>query len=363
MTSAWRFPVTLWATKTLALMLVSHFGMKLFDQMMSGGARDPYLHSVPALDGLFRWDSGFYRELATNGYSILQHANVWPGYPLVVRFFIAFGFDVHYAMLLVSNAASLGCFLVLYRLFEELSDEGTARLGLLLFAAYPFHYYQSAAYPESLMVLGTATTLWLARRGWFWRASLALGAATLCRHLSILAGAGLLWLWVEQGWAKAKLRGLVSPHVLSLGVPWLFPAGFAYFLAQRYQDPLAFWHSRDLWGESAWISVPKVISLGVPDIRHQMYILMAAILLAAVIYGMFTEKFRPICAFGLALLVCVSLIGAEGLGRYSASCWPAFLPLAVWLKSREELAQPLLVGWAVFQGMGMFLFAHQYPLV
>jgi len=51
------------------------------------------------------------------------------------------------------------------------------------------------------------------------------------------------------------------------------------------------------------------------------------------------------------------------MGRYSSSCWPAFLPLGVWLSKRLELQAPVLAGLGMFQGLFLYLFVHQFPIL
>jgi hypothetical protein len=52
-----------------------------------------------------------------------------------------------------------------------------------------------------------------------------------------------------------------------------------------------------------------------------------------------------------------------GLGRYSASCWPAFLPLGAWLSKRANFQGPIVAILAVFQGLFFYLFVHQFPIL
>ena len=56
-------------------------------------------------------------------------------------------------------------------------------------------------------------------------------------------------------------------------------------------------------------------------------------------------------------------VGVWGLGRYSASCWPAFLPLGAWLSKRANFQGPIIALLAVFQGLFFYLFAHQFPIL
>jgi hypothetical protein len=52
------------------------------------------------------------------------------------------------------------------------------------------------------------------------------------------------------------------------------------------------------------------------------------------------------------------LVGISALGRYSASCWPAFLPLGVWLERRPALALAVVGFSAMLQMIFFFLHTH-----
>ena len=55
-------------------------------------------------------------------------------------------------------------------------------------------------------------------------------------------------------------------------------------------------------------------------------------------------------------------VGACGLGRYSASCWPAFLPRGVRLRRRPPLQAPIVIALALLQGLFLHLFAPGYNI-
>jgi hypothetical protein len=56
-------------------------------------------------------------------------------------------------------------------------------------------------------------------------------------------------------------------------------------------------------------------------------------------------------------------VGRWGLGRYSASCWPAFLGLGLMAQKHPTLGAFLLAGFGAFQGVFFFLFMHQWPVL
>ena len=66
--------------------------------------------------------------------------------------------------------------------------------------------------------------------------------------------------------------------------------------------------------------------------------------------------------FAVGLMLTLWTVGLAGLGRYSASCWPAFLPLGAWLAKRPSLLMPCVCAGALLQGLFLYLFAHWYNI-
>jgi hypothetical protein len=75
------------------------------------------------------------------------------------------------------------------------------------------------------------------------------------------------------------------------------------------------------------------------------------------------KQWTDLAAFALSLLLVVWVVGLLGLGRYAASCWPAFLPLGVWLAKRPSWQGPIVGMLAVFQGLFFYLFVRQFPII
>jgi Gpi18-like mannosyltransferase len=158
-------------------------------------------------------------RILERGYDEVEAAKVFPLLPMIGwAVEKATGLHHLFAFIAVSNLASLASFYVLYRIFRDLEGEVAARWGLTAFAAYPFAYYQAAAYPESLMILASALALWLAMRGHHLWAGLALGVGLLARHLTLFGGAGMLAAQIRQrGWHPRRL--LLHPGILGLLIP------------------------------------------------------------------------------------------------------------------------------------------------
>ncbi len=361
--------VTGWARFPLLLWLCTRAGLMLFSEMILTLAPKPYrnppwhevfLRPYPWIDGLCRWDCGWYLKIASNGYRDPMSAAFWPLYPLLTRIF---GELTHanliIALICVANLATLGAWLAMYRFFTRLEGEEVARWSLGLFAAYPFAFFQAEAYPESMMVFFSITAVSLAMANKPIRAGVSLGFAALTRHMGMLAGIALLIAQLRERGIK---RLLVERGVLGLIVPWLIVAAYPLWLWHYSGDPLAFVHVRTQGWVQAWMSIVQPFLDHSTDARYWIYPLISLIPAAGVVM-LALEKRWELAALGALYLVTIWSIGAESLGRYTASCWPAFLALGLLVTRRPRWQIPIMLGFALFQGLFFALFVQNYQIV
>jgi hypothetical protein len=366
------FPFILWVATRLAYVGMSWMGLTAVNTLWyHDDDRQRSLQPYEWIDGLCRWDCGWFHLLTQNGYANLEYAKVFPllsaiGYAVEQTL----GVNHLVTFIIVANLATLGAFVVIYKLFTELEGEPPARFGLLAFSAFPFAYYNAAGYPESLMVLATALSIWLARRRQHLSAGLVLTIGFAARHLTLAGGAGLLAAQLRQrGWHPKKFLG--SPAVLGLLFPWLFLAAFSWYLSEKVGDPLAWWNARKIgWNDWVWYGARQVL-LNIPykeRPEYYYYILLSVPLLGgavalAINWKRRAEQYAEVSAFGLVLLAVVMSSGAAGMGRYLASIWPCFLPLGVWLSKRPMWQGPVLGFFFLLQGLWFFLFSHQWRVL
>jgi hypothetical protein len=258
------------------------------------------------------------------------------------------------AVVVVANAASLVAFVAVYRVFELAADEAAARAGLLLFAVYPFSFFFAVGYTEPLMIAASAGAMWLALRGRHVAAAVAFAAGVLARAP---ASIGWLGLAVAQHDDRTRWRtraALLIPVAVGLLWPlhnWI-----------RFGDPLTWMHARAAWGWHGRLNIIR----GMMRWREARMLLVYpffALLPAAGVVGLCRQRrWRSLAAIALPSFVLFCAMGAYGLGRYTASVWPAFLPLGVWLARRPSLQTPIVVVLAIFQGLFLHLYAHAYEL-
>ena len=362
-----RFPLALFFFGRLGLLASSYIGMTLVPSLYTHPeARQAVLKSHPAWDGLCRWDCGWFDYLATHGYAKAEDAKIFPLFALLGHLIeYTTGVSHIYGFLFIANVASLASYFVIYQLFRRLEGASAARWGLLLFSAYPFHFYQAAAYPESLMVLGSALALYLAMGNRHIAAGHVLGLGIMARHLTVFGGAGMLVAQIRQRGISPR-RLIANKIFFGLVIPFLYVAAFAFHLKMTVGDPLAFYHSRDFgWGPSVWYSVRQIWNFESFD-RHPEYFIYQPIALIPVFGTILLctrKKWAELAANALVLMVVVLASGGVALGRYSAACWPAFLPLGIFLARRVSLQGPILSTLLVLQGIFFFLFSHQFRIL
>jgi hypothetical protein len=189
-----------------------------------------------------RWDSVFFLRIAEHGYDSLTRsaAAFFPLYPAFVGFLgrVFFG---HYVLagIVVSLAAGLAAFVLLYRLAEpRLGAEG-ARRTVLYLALFPMALFLQAVYSESLYLVLCVGAFFLAERGRFLPAGIAAGLALLTRPVGIalLPALGLL------AWRSRDSRGALARLAAA---PALF-AVYPLLLWRERGDPWEFLHAQGIW--------------------------------------------------------------------------------------------------------------------
>jgi mannosyltransferase PIG-V len=205
--------------------------------------RPELTHDVGLLiDVWARWDSVWFLRIAEHGYGAAEEATAafYPLYPLLVGILgrILLG---HYVLagMLISLAATLGAFTLLYRLAVPKLGADGARRAVLYLAVFPFAVFLGAVYSEALFLFLALAAFVLAERGSFLGAGLAAGLAWLARPLGIaLLPALVLIAWSAPRRGPALLRLTTAPALFAL---------YPLYLWWRLDDPLAFVRAEDVW--------------------------------------------------------------------------------------------------------------------
>lgn len=175
----------------------------------------PYFGFPPLTAGLAgatlgvwqRFDAIHYLRIASQGYLEAPLSAFSPLYPLLVRpLGQALGGSWTLAAFLVSNAACLGAMMALFILVrEELGSQDLAQRTLVYQIFFPTGFFLMALYPESLLLLATASALLLARRGqWGWAVIPAVAAGLARPQGAVLVFPLAYMAW--RAWKDKRVR-------------------------------------------------------------------------------------------------------------------------------------------------------------
>jgi hypothetical protein len=189
-----------------------------------------------------RWDSIFFLRIAEHGYEHLARSATafFPLYPGTVGLLghVLLG---HYLLagIIVSLAAGLASFVLLYQVAEtRLGGEG-ARRAVLYLAVFPMSLFLQAVYSESLYLMLCLAAFLLAEKGRFLPAGIAAGLALLTRPVAIaLLPALAIIAWRSPNARKALKRLAVAPWFLAV---------YPLLLWWQRGNPWEFLHAQGIW--------------------------------------------------------------------------------------------------------------------
>jgi hypothetical protein len=328
------------------------------------------------------WDSGWYFDIARRGYYWSADGQsslaFFPLYPMLMRA-LAWPFGGSDRSLWIAGVVlSYSCLLlglaVLHRLAEDLlGDREAARRAVLYLAVFPFAYFFTQVYAESLFLLVSVAAVAAAFASRFALAGLFGALAVLARPNGILLGAPLLLIAL----AARPRPALVARRLLALApVPLAF-VGFCAFAERLSGDPLGWLHAQSHWGFSVghapWVELMRLVD-GIDrfgpygyffsDPLAPYYLLHGGVALAFV--ALTPSVFRrlgPALGVYVALSLYLPLSGnaLEGVGRYAATLFPVFLLLGAATTSRR-VQEAWLITSALLLSLLSALFATWRPI-
>jgi hypothetical protein len=329
------------------------------------------------------WDSGWYFDIARRGY--YWHADhqssiaFFPLYPMLMRL-AAWPFGggdraIWLAGIVISCASFVLALIALHRFTERVfGNAEVARRTVLYVAVFPFSLFFTRVYTESVFLLTTILAISCAYdRRWgqagFWGA-----LATLCRPNGLLIGLPLALMAFDR-------KDDPAPAALARRLAALLPiplalAGYSLYVYTLTGDPLAWLAAQANWGNSIgnppWrlllTMIGQLVKHGwydyffvAPYAPFRLFHGLTALLFLMLVPAIFKRFGVAMGSYVLAsLLVPLSATALEGIGRYAAVLFPAFM-LAGTVKS-QRAHELILIVFSHFHALFICLFVTLRPI-
>jgi mannosyltransferase PIG-V len=347
----------------------------------------------PALDLPARFDATWYAGIALDGYYFegrfdkQQNVAFFPAFPLLER---AAGYPLGafapgvpkerriarllWGGVIISLIAFAWAALYLWRLARDTIGAERAASAVALLAAYPFAVFFSAAYTESLFLLGAVATIYHFRRRELARAAAWGLLVGLTRPNGCFLSIVLALLIVEKLRVSEITKSLNHQIPKSLaaaaapGVGMLIYSAYVHHLTGAW---FGWARLHEAWGRSysglapverayGWITDEGLLHV-VQNVPYDTLNSLGLIFALLMLWPVFRRLGVAYVAFVLVNLVPPLLAGGVlSMGRLTATLFPLFLALAASVSPR---AIPLFVtAFAIGQGLAAALFFTWRPL-
>ncbi len=327
------------------------------------------------------WDSGWYYAVARNGYytSSFGQSDVpfFPLYPVLIQL-VTWPFEervdqaIWVTGVMISCAALVGAMFALYRLAEDwLGSRAAARRTILYLAVFPFSFFFTRVYTESLFLLVSVMAVAAAYRGRWWSAGIWGGLTALTRPNGILIGLPLFLMAVLDRPEMPRLRRRLCALTL-------VPIGLGIYCLYCYDltgDPLYWMHAEEHWdytvGNPPWEQVAVVIEALVRDGVYA-FLTSTAVAPYQLVHGvvgvvgialtpLVFKRLGPALGAYVLVSLLVPLSGSEleGIGRYTLVLFPLFMALATVESSRLRDAVVIVSTLFLALFSGLFVTLHR----
>ena len=318
------------------------------------------------------WDGEWYERIATSGYyyrgpDIQSPVAFFPGYPLAIRALAAIGFNPWVAGALISLLSGLGAAALFHRWARRVSaDESTAAWATALLAVYPFAFYlYGILYSDALFLLLALGAFVALEEDRVALATLLGALATATRPVAPALVVGLL---VRRQELRRKAGAPITARDALPLLAVLGMVAYMAYLGTAFGDSLAFasvqgapgWDQPPgpaTWFKSYWFQTLSVTLSRAVAIRLIGHAYLALLWLVLVI------PTRKHLGWGYALYLLAAMgvptLSSKdfmGLGRYALAGFPAFLSLAILLKTHPRLR----AGWLAASGALLLALAYAF---
>lgn len=351
-------PLIVFLINRVSLFFIVYLGLLIYPPCQGPELWRAFPHNL-FLDGWARWDSSWYFSIVKHGYSYVpdQWSNIafFPLYPLLIKIFNPIFKYLPLTGIVISNVCFLMSLIILYNIAKRKFGETVAFKTLLFFVLFPFSFFFSAAYSESLFLLLALLSFYYSEKNKWGIASFCAMLCSVTRVVGIALLPALLLKYLEKikfDFRKIKFN-VIYLFVIPMGI-----LCYMFFLYVKFGDPLLFLKVQQTWERHIFNFSPHLYVLShIPrnylDILH-LFNLVLTIFFGYLLWPVFRYLGISYAILSLSLIFIPFITGLESMGRYLSVVFPPFIIMGYIINnpkiyySLSILFTILLIGFSIF---------------
>lgn len=363
-------PIAIFVMSRLFILIVIQVGLLLFPLAPDPRIRDPF-PTGSFLNGLVRWDGGWYVSIAERGYLISplykSQTNLafMPLYPWVIHVTNKLVNNYFLTGILISNLSFLASLMFLFNFLRQRYGHLVAQKGLTLLSFSPFSFYFSTVYPESLFLLTITGTFYFSNKNKWLTAAFFAAASGLTREMGLWVAFVSLLFYFRS--ITFNLRQ-VNNNILKIALGFTGVLVYFTYLTWKFGDPLISVksHLAPGWlpdfGLGILIDSVKTLatantSLTVPTAVTYLFHLGYGLAALAIVLIGFKYLKREEWWWSLAT-VFHTFANWRVMGRLLIVVFPLFVVIT--LATKQNLYRVVLLGFALLSVFFTLMFSHGY---
>jgi len=285
------------------------------------------------------WDSGWYLDIAENGYSPVLNSDLpkktvsgqsnigfFPFYPILIKLTSYLTGDFHTSGILISNISLLVSGYFLYRVVSLDFKKDLAKRSVIFLFLFPTSFVLSGIFSESVFLLLSILIFYTAKKNmWFQSGILGL-LLTITRPTGVLILVPIVYLYLVQN------RFKINKSVLYF---LFYPLGLMLFSVYLYLilgDFFAYFHSKtNYWGFVVSDPFSVIINFLTYSFNTAVIGVFIVLTLALIVF-LFRKRYISYALFSLSIILIALLNGPEsalGIPRMSCAVFPLYISLAM----------------------------------
>ena len=289
------------------------------------------------------WDSGWYLNIAQQGYSAITGATIntinqanyafFPLYPALIAGLGKLIGNYYIAGIIISNISLIIACSLLYEIVSREFGKKIAKLSVKYLFLFPVAFIFSGIFSESLFLRLVLASFSFSQQLKWWKTGLVSSFTTLTRPMGIFVAIPLIFEYLEH--RKFKIKS-IRLDILAFGLPVISMFLFVYYIYGLTKDWLALLNVQVGWGRIGLYNPLLVLWGGLHASEFNIVFSAIFTVLAIILLVVGYKKLKlSYTLYSVILLSIPLLTSVESMPRYILVIFPIFIILGLISCSRK----------------------------